>query len=119
MMNVLVIGATGNTGRHVVRLLLAQAHEVTAFVRGSSTPMETNPHLRVVYGDARDLESLERAVRGQDAVIACFGPKNLARTDLQEVFMRNLVAAMTKGGVKRLVNLSAWGSGGAAVPPPT
>jgi hypothetical protein len=31
--------------------------------------------------------------------------------------MRNLVEVMTKGRVKRLVNLSAWSSGGAAVPP--
>lgn len=31
--------------------------------------------------------------------------------------MRNLIGAMTKHGVRRLVNLSAWGSGGAAVPP--
>ena len=31
--------------------------------------------------------------------------------------MRNLIAAMTRHGVTRLVNLSVWGAGGAAVPP--
>ena len=31
--------------------------------------------------------------------------------------MRNLVAAMQHGHVRRLVDLSAWGSGGVAVPP--
>jgi hypothetical protein len=31
--------------------------------------------------------------------------------------MRHLVAAMQHRSVRRLVNLSAWGSGGAAVPP--
>ena len=116
-MRILVIGASGQTGRHVVRLLLIQGHEVTAFVRTSSTLMETNPHLRAVQGDARDQQSLARAVEGQDAVISCFGPKTLAKSNLQEVLMRNLVAAMTKHGVKRLVNLSAWGSGGGAVAP--
>jgi nucleoside-diphosphate-sugar epimerase len=35
---------------------------------------------------------------------------------VQEVLMRNLVAAMTRHGVARLVNLSAWGAGGSAVP---
>ena len=116
-MKVLVIGATGQTGRHVVRLLLAQGHEVTAFVRSSSKPIEANPHLRVSQGDARDRESLERAVAGQDAVISCFGGGGLGKSDLQETFMRNLVGAMTKAGVNRLVNLTGWGSGGSAVPP--
>jgi putative NADH-flavin reductase len=49
-------------------------------------------------------------VQGQDAVISAFGPRSLKKDDVQEVMMRNLVAAMTKQHVKRLVNLSAWGS---------
>jgi uncharacterized protein YbjT (DUF2867 family) len=66
-MKVLVIGATGQTGRHVVRLLLAQGHDVTAFVRSSCKPVAADPHLRVAQGDARDRESIERAILGQDA----------------------------------------------------
>jgi hypothetical protein len=117
-MRILVIGASGQTGRHVVRLLLTEGHEVTAFIRTSSTLMETSPHLRVVRGDARGPPSRARAVGGQGSVISCFGPKTLAKSDLQEVLMHNLVTAMTTHGVKRLVNLSAWGSGGGAVAPP-
>jgi NAD(P)-dependent dehydrogenase (short-subunit alcohol dehydrogenase family) len=116
-MRVLVIGASGQTGRHVVRLLLAEHHDVTAFTRPSSPLNGSDPRLRVVHGDARDARSLERAVANQDAVVSCFGPNTLAKTDLQEVLMRHLVTAMTKAAVKRLVNLSAWGSGGEAVPP--
>jgi uncharacterized protein YbjT (DUF2867 family) len=66
--------------------------------------------LRLVQGDVRDAAALEGAVRGQEAVLAVFGPRSLKKDDLQEVFMRNLLAAMTAHGVKRLVNLSAWGS---------
>jgi hypothetical protein len=43
-------------------------------------------------------------------VICAFGPRALGKDDIQEVLMRNLVTAMTKQGVKRLVNLSAWGA---------
>jgi uncharacterized protein YbjT (DUF2867 family) len=71
----------------------------------------------VAQGDARNPESIDRAVAGQDAVLVAFGPRSLKKDDVQEVLMRNLIAAMTKHGVTRLVNLSAWGSGGAAVPP--
>jgi putative NADH-flavin reductase len=116
-MKILAIGATGKTGRLVMDRLLAQRHAVTAFARQPSAIRQPRDQLRVVQGDVRDAASLDRAVAGQDAVVATFGPRTLARTDVQEVFMRNLVAAMHHHGVRRLVNLSAWGSGGAAVPP--
>jgi uncharacterized protein YbjT (DUF2867 family) len=109
-MKTLVLGATGMTGQHAVRMLLARGDEVTAFARTPAAVPERE-RLRVVQGEARDAASLERAVAGQDAVVSVFGPRSLKKDDLQEVFMRNVVAAMTAAGVKRLVNLSAWGAG--------
>jgi uncharacterized protein YbjT (DUF2867 family) len=116
-MKVLVIGATGQTGRHAVTQLLARGHEVTAFARNPSAVTQSSDSLRVIQGDARDPESIDGVMRGQDAVLVAFGPRSLKKGDVQEAFMRNLIAAMTKHGVKRVVNLSAWGSGGGAVPP--
>lgn len=110
-MRVLVIGATGLTGKLVVAGLLTRGDEVTAFARNPLDIKDTHQRLKVVQGDVRDLASLERATAGQDAVLAAFGPRSLGKDDLQEVFARNLIAAMKKNGVRRLVNLSAWGSG--------
>ena len=110
-MKVLVIGATGLTGTHLVRKLLARGDEVTALVRHPPAYDVKHDHLRVVRGEARDLASLERACANQDAVISAFGPRTFKKDDLQETFMKNLVAAMQKTGVKRLINLSAWGAG--------
>jgi putative NADH-flavin reductase len=114
---VFVIGATGNTGRLVTPRLLARGYQVTAFARQPAKITPTGDGLRVVQGDVRDPAALESAVRGQDAVIAAFGPRTLAKTNVQEVFMRHLVTAVQHGRVRRLVNLSAWGAGGATVPP--
>src|SRR5262245_884130 len=114
-MKVLVIGATGQTGRHAVRLLLARGDFVTAFARTPSAFTEVSHRRRVVEGDARNAESLDRAVQRQDAVLVAFGSRSLKK-DVQEVLMRNLTTAMTTHGVTRIVNLSGWGSGGAAVP---
>ena len=114
-MKVLVIGATGLTGTHLIRKLLARGDEVTALARNPDALAMKHDRLRVVRGEARDAESLERACSGQDAVVSAFGPRALKKDDLQEVFMRNLLAAMEKTGVKRLVNLSAWGAGDSAV----
>ncbi len=108
-MRVLVIGATGGTGKHLVRQLLALGHEVTAFARTPSAVTETNERLRIAQGDARDGGSIDRAVEGHDAVMVAFGPRSLKRDDLQEVFMKHLLTALDRHSVKRVINLSAWG----------
>jgi uncharacterized protein YbjT (DUF2867 family) len=113
-MKVLVIGATGATGVHAVKMLLAAGHEVTAFARNPAAVTETHAKLRVAQGDVRDAATLDAALQGQDAVLCAFGPRSLDRTDVQEVLFRNLVASMKKHGVRRIVNLSAWGSGDSA-----
>jgi uncharacterized protein YbjT (DUF2867 family) len=113
-MKVLVIGATGGTGRHAVRRLLERGDTVVAFARNPSDITERHERLEVVQGEARDAASVERAVQGVDAVLSAFGPRSLKKDDLQENFSRNLVAAMKKHGVRRVVNLSAWGAGDSA-----
>ncbi len=109
-MHVLLIGATGRTGGEILPRLLAAGHTVTALVRRPEAITTTHEHLVVMPGGVRDPALVDHAVQGQDAVICAFGPHALGKDDIQEVLMRNLVAAMTKRGVKRLVNLSAWGA---------
>jgi uncharacterized protein YbjT (DUF2867 family) len=106
---VLVIGATGGTGRHALRKLLERGHEVTAWARTPAAVTEQNDRLRVVPGEARDAGSIERAIAGQNAVLVAFGARSLKKDDVQEVMYRHLVAALKHHGVKRVVNLSAWG----------
>jgi uncharacterized protein YbjT (DUF2867 family) len=108
-MKVLVIGATGATGRHLVRKLLERGHEVTALVRSPAPDIAQRERLRLIVGDARDAAAVDRAVEGQEAVVVAFAPRSFKKDDLQEVMMRNLIAAMKRHGVKRVVNLSAWG----------
>lgn len=110
-MKVLVIGATGRTGRQVLAKLVAAGHEVTALARNPDDLAGITHHFHAVKGDARDALSIEHAVAGQEAVISAFGSRTLKSGDLHETLMRNLVAAMRKHGVGRLVNLSAAGVG--------
>jgi uncharacterized protein YbjT (DUF2867 family) len=107
-MRVLVIGATGQTGQHAVRLLLQRGDHVTAFVRRPQAVAARGSYLSIAVGDARDVSALSQAVDRQEAVLAAFGPRSLKKDDLQEVFMRHLVDGMTTRGVRRLVNLSSW-----------
>jgi len=110
-MKVLLIGSTGATGNELLPRLLAAGHTVTALVRNPDKVLSKNEHLNVIVGELRDPASVAQAVRGQDAVLVAFGPRDLKKSDLQETVMRNIVAGMQTHGVKRIVNLSAWGAG--------
>ncbi len=109
-MKILLIGATGGTGREILPRLLSLGHTVTAPVRRVEAVTTTHERLIVMSGSVLDPDLMDRAVQGQDAVLSAFGPRSLKKDDIQEVMMRNLVSAMTKHGVKRLINLSAWGA---------
>ena len=110
-MKILVIGATGPTGRELVTQGIALDHEITAAVRRpelASLPKE----VRVLRGDVTDAASMAAAVAGQDAVICSLGTK-LSRkpTTLLSEGTRNLVAAMNQAGVRRLVCITGMGAG--------
>ena len=108
-MHLLLLGATGRTGGHVVDLALAGGHDVTAFVR---SPNKVTPRakLRVVGGDPLTGEGLDGALDGCDAVISTLGapPREALRpSTLMTRFGTATVRAMTAKRVKRLATLSA------------
>ncbi len=72
-MNLLILGATGGTGRAQVEQALEHGHTVTAFAREPSKVRTTHPNLRVVKGDILDYGSVEAALQGQDAALSALG----------------------------------------------
>jgi putative NADH-flavin reductase len=107
-MNVLVFGASGRSGRELVKQGLAQGHTVTAFVRQPSKFALQHPYLTVVQGDAADRVAVERAVRDQDGVICALGAATLLKRDQAVVVgVHNIIMAMEEADVRRLIYLSA------------
>ncbi len=74
-MNLLIIGATGGTGRALVDQALTQGHTVTAFVCNPAKIKPMRERLTLVQGDVLHYESVERAVQGKDAVLSALGHK--------------------------------------------
>lgn len=110
-MKLLIFGSTGGTGRELVKQALDQDHEISAFAR-SPEKLDDIAHanLEVVRGDVLDLNGVENAVAGHDAVLCAIGA-GAGRTTLREEGTRNVVQAMEKTGVRRLICLSSLGVG--------
>lgn len=121
-MKVLVVGATGGSGRAAVDELLSRGHEVTAFSRHAERLGAVPGRLRAVNGDATDAAAVDRAVRGQQAVIVTLGiSQNALRVrllgspgtpmDVRSRGTRNVITAMRHHGVGKLVAQTAYGVG--------
>jgi uncharacterized protein YbjT (DUF2867 family) len=110
-MDLIVFGATGGTGRHVVDTALNDGHAVTAFVRDPARVHRTHPDLRVLHGDVRDLDATGRACEGKDAALIVLGAPALDRGTVRTIGTRHVVAAAERAGVRRLVCLSTVGVG--------
>lgn len=119
---ILVVGATGGTGRATIEALVREGHRVTAFSRNADALAETSVLVTAFNGDATNPADVDRAVAGHDAVIVTLGiaenPLRVrlfgtARTplDVRSAGTRNVIAAMQKHGVRRLVVQSSFGVG--------
>lgn len=112
---VLIVGATGGTGRQLVEQALERGHVVTALARDPSALRIEHPRLTVVRGDVLDYRSVEAAVRGQDAVLSALGHKRFFYpTRILSEGTRNLLRAMETHGVQRFVCETALGIGDSA-----
>ena len=108
-MRVVIFGATGRTGRPLVRQALERGYEVTAFARDPRKLDMSDANLTLIRSDVLDGSAVERAVGGQDAVVSVIGHVKDAPEDVQTRGTENIVAAMKKHGVGRLVSLTGAG----------
>ena len=119
---VLVVGATGGTGRATIDALVARGHRVTAFSRHAEALENDSDQVTLLNGDATNPDDVDRAVAGHDAVIITLGitenPLRVrlfgaARTplDVRSAGTRNVISAMRRHGVTRLVVQSSYGVG--------
>ncbi len=114
VMKILVIGAGGGTGEELVKQAQQMGHEVTALVHHAEK-FEAPAGVRVVEGDVLNPATLDKAVPGQDAVVDTLGGHTpWKETSMETDAARNVIEAMGKYGVKRLVVVSAIGVGGTA-----
>ena len=108
-MKIVVLGASGGTGLRIVEQALEAGHIVTAFMRSPEKFTPKHPNLTVFKGDSMDATAVERAIAGQDAVISALGPTRPPVPGMMETSAKNIVMAMKKHGVRRLISTTGAG----------
>ena len=109
----LVLGATGGTGRQIVSQALDAGHIVTAFVRDPDKMPIRHERLRLAAGDVPGGgPPLGDAVRGRDAVISALGRGSSFKSDnLIQRSVPSIINAMVANHVRRLIVISSYGLG--------
>ena len=108
-MRIIIFGATGSVGKQIVNQAIEQGHRVTAFGRDATKLTENRHQLLFVQGNILDPEAVERAIEGHDAVLCAIGAGR--KGGVRAEGTRNIIAAMEKTGVKRLICQSTLGVG--------
>jgi putative NADH-flavin reductase len=102
-MKIAIFGATGETGRQLVEQALAAGYQVVAYVRNPSKLNTKHENLTIVQGELADQAIIERAVSAADAVISVLGPRGGSKGKPITRGMQNIIEAMKKQGVRRLI----------------
>src|SRR5688572_18464633 len=110
-MKVLIIGATGLTGRELTTQALEAGHDVRLLVRQPSSVAIWSPRLEVVQGDVLEWKDVGRAMRGAAAVLSALGTgRDLRETTLYSDGAAAILWGMAEAGVRRLVCVSSGGT---------
>jgi nucleoside-diphosphate-sugar epimerase len=110
-MRIVIFGANGQTGRLLTRRALDAGHTAVAVTRRPDGFPFADPRLTVAGADVRDASSLVDVVDGADAVLSTLGvPFSFKPIDTYSVGMRNVIEAMQKTSVRRLVIVSSTGA---------
>jgi putative NADH-flavin reductase len=119
-MRILLLGATGRTGRLLLQQALQRGHEVMVLVRDRHKITITDTNLQVMQGHPADRSCLDTAMKGCDAVLSTL---NIARyndfpwtplrspKDLLSNVMTQLVSLAGSHNIERIIFTSAWGVG--------
>jgi putative NADH-flavin reductase/uncharacterized protein YciI len=112
-MRILVIGATGGTGREVVRQALLKGLQVNALARSGSDAATLLPGADIIEGDALNSEVVAEALTGCNAVISALGTKlaPFHEETLLSTATRVLINVMQKQGITRLICITGIGAG--------
>jgi putative NADH-flavin reductase len=118
-MKILLLGATGRTGKYVLNEALQKEYELNCLVRDTKKIQVSDDKLKIFEGTPTNVSDLEQSMKGCEAIINVLNisrhsdwPWSKLRTP--ETFLsdvtKNLIGLAEKYNIRRIVSCSAWGT---------
>ncbi len=104
-----LLGASGQTGSIVLKKALDQGYSVKALVRNPGKITVTHERLQLIEGDVLNLNDVEELIKDTQVVVSLFGHVKDSPAWLQTNGTKNIVNAMKKEGVDKIISLSGGG----------
>jgi nucleoside-diphosphate-sugar epimerase len=117
---ILLLRATGRTGKHILEYALSQGYEVAALVRSLEKISLTSKRLKVVKGTPENQDDVTWAIEGCDAVVSALGVRRSseapwAKSLSSPMFLTNSIGncleAMKIKGMRHIIVLTGIGTG--------
>lgn len=109
-MKLIIFGASGKTGTHLVKQALEAGYSVTAFVRDPLKLTVKHEKLELSTGNVIYPQAVDNAVAGHDAVLVALGTSSTGKTTIRSEGTKHIIVAMKKHSVKRLIVMTSMGS---------
>jgi putative NADH-flavin reductase len=117
-MKILILGATGRTGKLILEEALNQGYEVNCLVREPKKIKKNHNNLKIFKGSPEQISDLENAIKDCGGIISSLNisresdfPWSKLRTPptfLSDV-INNIISLTGKSGLARIIVCSAWG----------
>lgn len=109
MKKIAVFGGTGRTGQHVLRKAVNQGYTIKALARNPQKAEFSHPNIEWIKGDVLDPKAVGDTIIETDGVVSVFGHAKGSPKDVQARGTDNIVKAMKRNNIQRIVSLSGGG----------
>lgn len=105
-MKVIVFGATGGIGKHVLKYALELNYQVVAYVRNPQKIEITNDNLTIIKGELNEYEKIKEAMIGCNVVISTIGvPMKFKYDEMNSLNAHiNIIKAMKENNINRIID---------------
>jgi putative NADH-flavin reductase len=117
-MKILIIGATGRTGRLIVEEALKQGYDLNVLVRDKNKLPFNSKVIKVFQGTPTRRKDLADAMQGCEVIISALSIARVSDAPWSKITtpanfisesMKNVIAEADHQNIKRLITISAWG----------
>jgi len=108
-MRIALFGATGKTGKVLLKKLLIKEYEVKALVRNPSKLENYYSKVSIIKGDILDPSSVDNTIKECDVIICVVGHVKGTPNNMQLDGMKNIITSMSKNNIKKLITLTGAG----------